>query len=547
MILAVPLRKRLPLPLVGIVAGSFAYHLLVHLRPDVRIGALTGSFEAAVPAPLMLGRFLSLADGSRLAAALTFLFVPAIILALLASMESLISAMAADRHSDHRHDSKKELLGQGVGNMVSACFGGITGAGSVPRTMASYEAGGRTRLAGLFSSALLLAAAPLLGPLLGRIPLVVVAAVLAAVGAGLFDSWTLGLVRKLTKDSWKRREIVGNLAISLFVTVVTVSVGLVFAVALGFVVASALFIAKMGKTVVRRKFRAERIRSKIKRPLHDLRLLEREGGRILVFELQGPIFFGSADTLAREVEETAGDATFIILDLRNVSEIDSTGANILRQIGRRLVRDGKILLLSRADESYPLRKVLDDLDVIDEIGEEFIFPDTDGALEWCEEQILSESGERAESGGRLTPGEIPLFREFREEEREEIGRRMVLRTFRAGEKVIGEGDRDRDLLILTAGTVSVTTRLKESQRRKRLVTYSPGVIVGEIAFLDGSPRSADVRADEDAEMLSMSIESFEDLRKENPMLATKLMVSIARELSQRLRVTSNEVRDLEEL
>jgi glutaminase len=90
-------------------------------------------------------------------------------------------------------------------------------------------------------------------------------------------------------------------------------------------------------------------------------------------------------------------------------------------------------------------------------------------------------------------------------------------------------------------------RLKESSRRKRLVTFSPGVIIGEIAFLDGSPRSADVSADEDAEMLSMSIESFDELRRENPLLAMKLMESIARELGQRLRITSNEVRELEEL
>jgi CRP-like cAMP-binding protein len=94
--------------------------------------------------------------------------------------------------------------------------------------------------------------------------------------------------------------------------------------------------------------------------------------------------------------------------------------------------------------------------------------------------------------------------------------------------------------------VSIKTQLQDSQRIKRLLTYSPGVIFGEFAFLDGIPRSADVWADEYSELFRLRLSEFERLSKENPKITTKLIVNLARELSQRLRQASAEVRSLED-
>ena len=121
-----------------------------------------------------------------------------------------------------------------------------------------------------------------------------------------------------------------------------------------------------------------------------------------------------------------------------------------------------------------------------------------------------------------------------------------MRDTRKGERIISEGDTDRDLFILTKGVVSIKTQLKYSRRIKRLLTYGPGVIFGEFSLFDGNPRSADVRADEDSELLRLRLSEFERLGKENPKVATQLVVNLARELSQRLRQASAEVRALED-
>ena len=123
---------------------------------------------------------------------------------------------------------------------------------------------------------------------------------------------------------------------------------------------------------------------------------------------------------------------------------------------------------------------------------------------------------------------------------------MIFRSFSRGEIIVKEGDVDRNLFFLTRGSVSVRIHLPESNRHKRLISYSAGVTFGEMAFLDGRPRSADVCADQDSETYLLSPETYTVLQQEQPEIAVKLVRNIALEMSERLRIRTSEIRVLEE-
>jgi CRP-like cAMP-binding protein len=145
-----------------------------------------------------------------------------------------------------------------------------------------------------------------------------------------------------------------------------------------------------------------------------------------------------------------------------------------------------------------------------------------------------------------TLAETDLLQGFNQRELETFRNALVCLSFSRGEQVIREGEETRDLYILTRGLVSVKIHLPASNRHKRLFTFSAGVVFGEMALLDGSPRSAQVVAEEDSEVYRLSYDRFGKLCRENSGVAIKLLQNIAMVLSHRLRVRSDEVRMLED-
>jgi len=180
------------------------------------------------------------------------------------------------------------------------------------------------------------------------------------------------------------------------------------------------------------------------------------------------------------------------------------------------------------------------------LGENCFFPDTDAALEWAEDNLLTQSIEIAGASHRIEIEQMDILLDFTPEEIHILKQKLMHKTFDKGQIILKEGDKDRNLFFLAKGSVSVRIHLPESDRYKRLVTYSSGVTFGEMAFLDGSPRSADVWSDEDSETYLLSPDDFTVLRDETPHIAVKLIRNIALEISDRLRIRTNEVRVLEE-
>lgn len=538
--------KRMPASLAALIAGTAVFYLLSALTGHSTSGQVIGSLQLTIPAPTVFFEMRNAIDTLPVASLLPEILFASLILSVLASMESMLSAVVCDDLTGTRHDSKRELIGQGMGNIACSLFGSIAGAGSIPRSVASYKAGGRTRLSGMMCGVFILVMATLGAPLVGRIPIPVVAGIIFVVGLNLFDKWTLNLFRKLPASLSMNRDVLVDFLISLCVAFITICVNLIVAVGIGMVIASALFISKVGRSVVKGRYTGDQFHSRRMRESEQLDMLEKIGHRIVVLTLQGPLFFGSAENLDRQASSLALQCDYLILDFKLVTDIDSTGAKILLQLKHRIEEGGKKLYLSNLKSNRTLWPFLDIMNVAHAFGPDHLFPDTDTALEWAENLLLAQARVPANSHHPIAFSRVGFFNGLSPAEIEAVQQKIRHVTYAKGDAVMSENDRDRDLYVLIKGLLTVKIHLPGRDRYKRLFTYSPGTIFGEMSFLDGSPRSATVWAREDAEVICMTYDGFQALRDQNPALATKLSLNIAVEISQRLRRASNQIRQIED-
>jgi SulP family sulfate permease len=544
--------KIIPASIVALLVGTGFYYMFGALAGYSYLGLLIGKISTRFPEPKVYFDLLRTWNLQQVWAFLPYLFIPGLVLGLLGSLESLLTCVAADHVSGYRHRSNRELRAQGLGNIVSSFFGAIFCAGSVPRTLVNYRAGGRTSLAGMMCSVIILLVVLVLGPLVGKIPLAVIAGLIMAVAVTMVDQGSINIVKKLAAAVRQHRripfqqekDILFDLFISATVAVVTITFELIDAVGIGIVIASLLFIGKMGKSIIQHTYYGDQVHAKKRRPETQSAILEQEGRRIVVFELQGPIFFGSGESLAKEVEGAWGTADYAILNMKRVNEIDSTGANIILHLIKSAAVREKHLLISFLHDNQALWKFMEIMDLNKVLKEVRFFPDTDAALEWAEEDLLAQLLPSGDITGEIPLERMEITQGFTPRDLESLKRRLILRAYPKGERIIHQGDASRDLFFLIKGAVTVNMPLPHSRRSKRLFTFEPGVIFGEMALLDAKPRSADVWAEKDSQVFILPYPEFVALSQAEPEVALKLVVNIAKVLSINVRLTSKELRFL---
>jgi len=539
--------KIIPASLMGLGSGTILYYLLGMVAPQEMLGPIVGNINVKFPQPNIFPQLISAVGQIDIWNYISDILISGFVLGLLASMESLLSSVVSDNLTDNRHNSTQELVGQGIANISCACFGALPGAGSVPRSLASYNAGGRTRLSGMFCGIIIFVVIMSIGKLVGKIPMAAIAGIITSVGISLFDSWTMNLLKKITAPKEQRRDALLNLLITLTVAAVTVSVNLIVAVGIGVAIASGLFMSKMGKSIIKRKYFGNQFHSKKMRSLPNSDLLEKEGKQIVIFELQGPLFFGSAENLSMQVEEAMKSAKYCIIDMKRVTEIDSTGANILTQLKRSFEKEKKYLLFTYLKENKALWGFLEIMDITPQLEDLRFFSDTDAALEWSEDDLLKNHPQLTGTRNEVPLEEMDIVNGFTPDELEVLKQKLYLETYNESEPIFREGDPGRDLYFLTKGSVSVKIRLRERNQLKRIFTFTSGVIFGEVALLDGKPRSADIWSEENnTEVYRLSLDDFDVFRRSNPEIAIKLIQNLARALTRHLRRSSDEVRALED-
>jgi SulP family sulfate permease len=528
--------RGLPPLITALAGGTLLYYALHAAGFSAALGPLLGSVPAAMPDGSQLADIMAVTQRPGFIEALPGLVLGAASIALVASLDVLMSAKALENLSHQRGNATRELFCIGTANAVTPLLGGIAGSISLGPSTANYKSGGRNSLSLFVHAVLFLAFVPLAAPLLARIPLVVVSAVVLHAAAALIDRWTLQLIgRALRGRAIHWASISVDLVVIGLVTAVAVAGEVVLAVGLGVAIAVIVFTLRMSRGVIRATRYGDEVQSRRTRESAHIELLARHGRRILAIELEGPLFFASAEALHNCIDDAiAKNVRYVILDVARVNEIDSTGARILLQASQRMRGASVNLLICGQDEHAQIVALLRHHGVADAITAERSFPDLDRALEWCEDDLL-----RAVSSGKASEDEYPLAlldiaRGFTKEECAALESALVRREFPAGATVFAQGDKGHALYIIVRGEASVRLD-KGLGRDRRLVTFSAGTVFGEMALLDQESRSATVIADGPLVCYVLERAAFEEISMLRPNVGIRLLSNLGRELSLRMR------------
>lgn len=322
----VTLMKRLPGPLAVLLIAT-AINAILQLPVDT-IGSRFGGIPQGLPT-------IGLPEISL--STLGKLISPAITIALLGAIESLLSARVADAQIDDRHDPNQELMAQGIANVAAPLFGGFAATGAIARTATNIRSGGRTPVAGVIHALTLIAIVMVAAPLAAHIPLATLSAIVVMVSINMGE-WHAMQWSELRRYSNNYRIIL------LGTFFITVLFDLTLAVEIGMVLASLFFIYRMSDLTRIERVPLEQFRGF--EHLYELDTLTRADGspRILVYRLFGSLFFGAANKLEGLLAEQDGRPDVVILDLDKVVNIDTTGLDILQTLHRNLVRRGATLV-----------------------------------------------------------------------------------------------------------------------------------------------------------------------------------------------------------
>ncbi|MBV6459574.1 MAG: C4-dicarboxylic acid transporter DauA [Fimbriimonadaceae bacterium] len=260
------------------------------------------------------------------------LLSPALTVTMLGAIESLLSAVVADRMTGDRHNPNIELVAQGVANVVSPMVGGLPATGAIARTATNIRSGARSPVAGMVHAVTLLAIVVFAAPLAGHIPLAILASILLFVAYNMGEWSEVGEILKLSR---------ADIAVWLITFVLTVFADLTVAVEAGMILAALLYIQKVTSTTTVSRVTQEYIEQGIP---HSLQANELPEG-VAVYRIHGPFLFGSSDKLSLIEQEFDSLPKIVMLRLRNMNAIDATGLHALESLADRLHASGRHLIV----------------------------------------------------------------------------------------------------------------------------------------------------------------------------------------------------------
>ncbi len=351
----IPGLKRVPGPLVAMAVAT-AIQSTFHFEGVATIGSAFGGIPQGLPAlslpEITLSRVIDLIG-------------PAFTIAMLGAIESLLSAMVADGMAGTKHDSNQELIGQGVANLVTPLFGGFAATGAIARTATNIRNGGTSPLAGITHAVTLVLIILFLAPLASNIPLCALAAILFVVAYNMSE---LKHFKRMVQRAPR-----ADVAILLITFSLTVFSDLVIAVNIGVILAMLHFMRRMASSVEVQQVVEHELEEELRANGHT-----RLPPGTMIYTIEGPLFFGAAETFERVLAQTHTDPRLLIIRLKRVPFMDITGLQVLEEVIQQLHKRNIVVKLCEANT-----KVLNKLDrvgILQEIGTEHYHADFNTAL-----------------------------------------------------------------------------------------------------------------------------------------------------------------------
>ncbi len=551
---------------VAVIATMIGVPRLTRAAPPAIIALLVGilvyfGLGVADPAlwqlddnPFVVGP-LSLADGHLLDALghnllalrawdptlLAEIFLPALSLAALLSIDTLKTCVVLDALTNSHHNPNREMVGQGLGNIGAALLGGIPGAGTMGASLVNVTSGAQTRRSGMIEGGFALLAFLLISSLVAWLPIATLGAILLVVGYRMIDWRSLEFFRATSTRF--------DFLVILTVVAVALTVNLVAASGAGIVLAVVLYLREQTRsTVLRRKIDGGEIFSRVVRHAHELEILVRNGSKTVVVELQGSLFFGTANQLYQALEPEIGPRTYVILNMRRVQSLDLTATHVLEQIKDRLDAAGAYLIFAEIPRGLPsglkMKRYLREVGLVRDTEKAMTFRQLDEAMEWIETRLLDAELDRAEENEPpLELDGLEHLLGWKPGTLTNLASIMETRHFRAGKKVLKVGAPGDELLFIRSGAVRVTLPLHKKEAW-HLGTFGRGDFIGEMGFLDSERRSGDALALSDVECFVLSRQRFNEFAGAHSQAAAYIFEGIASRLAMRLRFMNKELRAL---
>ena len=326
---------------------------------------------------------LAIITGFNLNSIAPYIFT-SLTLALLGAIDSLLTSVVADNMTKTKHQPNKELIGQGIGNSIGAIFGGLPGAGATIRTVVNIKSGGKTKLSGMIAGIMLLFILLALGPVASRIPAAVLAGILVTVGIGVMDYKGLKAIPSLPRDAKIGPFKVSSEVIIMIVVLVLSSLwNLVYAVGIGLIIASLMFMKKIGDLTA--------LSSDVK-PLKEEAWIDEIGfpeklkEEVFIKHIKGPLFFGSTSDfqiLAKQIPKTAST---VVIRLERMPYIDQSGLYAMEDVLVDLRKDNmNVLFVGLLNQP---KLMMERIDIIpDLIPEENLFETFNECLYWIKDHV----------------------------------------------------------------------------------------------------------------------------------------------------------------
>ena len=349
------IKKFCPPQLLALVLGTL---LSVSLFQDAGLKTIP-AFNAELPT-LQMPNF----SGGQM----RLMFVDAAVLGMLGCIDALLTSVVADSLTRTEHDSNKELVGQGLANIASGLFGGLPGAGATMGTVVNIQAGGRSALSGLVRALILMVVVLAAAPLASMIPLAVLAGIALKVGIDIIDWDFLQRAHHLS---------VKAAVITYGVIALTVLVDLITAVGIGVFVANVLTIDRMSALQSRKVKTISTADDDVELSSDEQQLLDQASGKVLLFQLAGPMIFGVAKAIARE-HNAIGNCQVVVFDLSEVSHMGVTAAIALENAVKEAIEAGRDVFLVGATGST--RKRLEKMKLLERLPQQNIGSDRLTAL-----------------------------------------------------------------------------------------------------------------------------------------------------------------------
>ena len=548
-VLTKKLSKTIPASLVGLVAGIASYlaFALLHRAPfqmtdnPLLVGPIPNPFASLEQIKSIVPVFKLGALSSVGVDEVRKTLSAGLALGVLGSIDSLLTSVVADSVTHTRHDSRRELIGQGIGNVISGLGGGLAGAGATVRTLVNIQAGGQTRRSGMLHAIVILFVVLVLGGPAGWIPLSALAGILFVTAVSMVDFYSLRLIQ--------HRRVRYEFIVMVVVTIVTVAVDLMVAVAIGVGIAAVLFIWQQSRIgVVHRRLRGDEAFSRRIRPDEDVEALREHGARTLAYELGGSLFFGTTDALRTEVDNNAADADRFIFDFSRVRDVDLSGAQILLGIVERLREQGKQVALSglaMVEAARPgVHELFVQLEVLSTVGEDHLHGTLDLAREAYEDEILAPVHEQRRGLKPMVLADFEAFASLSEEERRCFGELLEERSLTVGEDLYAEGDRAEAFVLVRDGRLSVTKKVASGE--VRLAALGRGASWGVRALVQGGRWRSTLRAESDARLFLLPAAAVDALAEKHPEACEHLERELLRTAMRRIDLLTTELVHLEE-